>query len=41
MGSKTLSRGEVGINKNPFHNNKSSICINEVEDNKIVLFDKT
>ena len=29
------------IDKNAFHNNKSSISINEVEINKIVLFDKT
>ena len=41
MGSKTLGCGETYINKNLFHNNKSSISINEVEITRIVLFDKT
>ena len=41
MGPKVLSCGETGIGKNTFHNNKSSISINEVEINRIVLFDKT
>ena len=41
MESKVLSRGEIGFDKNTFHNNKSSISINEVEVNRIVLFDKT
>ena len=41
MKSKTLSFGETCINKNAFHHNKSSININEVEINKIVLFNKT
>ena len=39
MGSKVLGCGEVGIDKIAFHNNKSSI--NEVEINRMVLFDKT
>ena len=41
MGSKILSFGEIGINKNAFHNNTTSISIDEVEINRIVLFDKT
>ena len=41
MGSKTLCGGETCIDKNAFHNNKSSININETEINRIVLFDKT
>ena len=41
MGSKTLDCGEIAIDKNTCHNNKSSITINEVEINRIVLFDKT
>ena len=41
MGSKTLCCGETCIDKNAFHNNKSSISINEVEINRIALFDKT
>ena len=41
MGSKVLGCGEVGIDKNAFHNNKASIGIDEVEINKIALFDKT
>ena len=38
MGS---SYGEIGINKNTLHNNTTSISIDEVEINRIVLFDKT
>ena len=41
MGSKVLGFGEIGIDKNPFHNNKSSITINEVEIKELMLFDKT
>ena len=41
MGSKVLGYGEIGIDKNAFHNNKTSVCIDKVEINKIVLFDKT
>ena len=41
MGSKVLSYGEIGINKNAFHKVTTSISIDEVEINKIVLFDKT
>ena len=41
MGSKILGCGEIAIDKNAFHNSKSSISINEVEINKIILFDKT
>ena len=41
MASKILSCGEAGVDENAFHNNKSSISINEVEINRIVLFDKT
>ena len=41
MGSRILSCGETYINKNAFHNNNTSININEVEINRIVLFDKT
>ena len=41
MESKILYFGEMCIDKNAFHNNKSSISVNEVEINKIVLFDKT
>ena len=41
MGSRVLSCGETCIDKNAFHNNKSSININEIEINRIVLFDKT
>ena len=41
MGSKTLSCGETCIDKYSFYNNKSSISINDVEINRIVLFDKT
>ena len=45
MEPKILNRGIIkryrGINKNTFHNNKSSISTNEVEINRILLFDKT
>ena len=41
MVSKVLSYGETCIDKNAFHNNKSSININEIEINKIILFNKT
>ena len=41
MKSRDLSCGETYIDKNSFHSNKSSISINEVEINRIVLFDKT
>ena len=40
MGTKALGCGEICIDKNVFHNNKSSISINEVEINRIVLSDK-
>ena len=41
MQSEILSCGETCIDENAFHNNKSSISINEVKINRIVLFDKT
>ena len=41
MWSKVLGCGKIGIDKNAFHNNKTSINIDEVEINIIVLFDKT
>ena len=41
MSSKVLGYGETGIEKNAFHNNKTLISIDEVEINRIVLFDKT
>ena len=41
MGSKVLGCGEIGIDKTAFHNHKTSIMIDEVEINKIALFDKT
>ena len=41
MGSKTLCSRETCIDKNAFYNNKSSISVNEVGINRIVLFDKT
>ena len=40
MGSKVLNCGEIGIDKNAFHNNKTSVS-DEIEINRIVLFDKT
>ena len=36
-----MCHGEIAIDIKAFHNNKTSISINEVEINKIVLFDKT
>ena len=33
MGSKVLGCGEIGIDKNAFHNNKTSISIYEVKIN--------
>ena len=41
MGSKVLSYGEIGINKNAFHKATTSISIDEIEINRIMLFDKT
>ena len=41
MKSNILSYGEIGIDKSAFHNNATSISIDEVENNRIVLFDKT
>ena len=41
MGSKVLGCGKIGTDKNAFHNNKTSISIDEVEIKKIVLSDKT
>ena len=41
MGSRVLNYGETCIDKNAFHSNKSLININEIEINRIVLFDKT
>ena len=41
MESEILCCGATCIDKNAFHNNKSSININEVEINRIVLFNKT
>ena len=41
MESKTLCSGKTCIDNNSFHNNKSSISINEIEINRIILFDKT
>ena len=41
MEPKISSCGEIVIDKNIFHKNKSLISINEVEINKIVLFNKT
>ena len=40
MGSKILNSGEASINKNKFHKTTTSININEVDINKIMLFDK-
>ena len=39
MESRVLITGETGI-KNELHKNESSININEIEINRIVLFDK-
>ena len=41
MGSKILSYGENHIIKNAFHKKKTSININEIKINRIILFDKT
>ena len=41
MGSKILSYGETVIIKSAFHKKTTSININEIEINRIVLFDKT
>ena len=41
MGSKILSYGEIAIIKSAFHKETTSININEIEINRIVLFDKT
>ena len=41
MGSKFLGCGEIGTDKNAFDNNKTSISTDEVEINRIVLFDQT
>ena len=41
MGSKILSYGETAIIKSAFHKKTTSININEIEINGIVLFNKT
>ena len=41
MRSKVLGYGGRSINKNAFHKAATSISIDEVEINKIMLFDKT
>ena len=41
MESKILSYGETAIIKSTFHKETTSININEIKINKIVLFDKT
>ena len=41
MESKKICSGETHIDENAFHNSKSSININEIEINKIILFNKT
>ena len=41
MRSKVLGCGEIGIDKTAFHNNKTSISIDKVKINRMVLFDKT
>ena len=40
MGSKILSYGETALIKSAFHKKATSININEIELNRIVLFDK-
>ena len=40
MESKILSYGETAIIKSAFHKETTSININEIKINKIVLFDK-
>ena len=41
MKPKVLGYGETCINKNEFHKITTSINIDEVDINKIILFDKT
>ena len=41
MRSKTLNKDEICPDKKAFHNNKSSISIDKVEINRIVLLNKT
>ena len=41
MGSKTLNKDEICVDKKAFLNNKSLISIDKVEINRIVLFNKT
>ena len=41
MGSKILSYGETAIIKSAFYKKTTSININEIEINRIVLFNKT
>ena len=41
MGSEILSYGETAIIKSAFHKKTTSININEIESNRIVLFNKT
>ena len=41
MESKVLSYDETCINKNAFHKTTTSINIDEVDINKIILIDKT
>ena len=41
MGSKILSYGEKDIIKSASHKKTTSININEIEINRIILFDKT
>ena len=41
MGSKILSYGETAIIKSAFHKKTTSVNINEIEINRIVLFNKT
>ena len=41
MGSKILNYGKTAIIKSAFHKKTTSININEIKINRIVLFDKT
>ena len=41
MGSKILSYGETAIIKSAFHKKTTTININKIEINRIVLFNKT
>ena len=41
MRSKVSIYGKIGINKNAFHKATTSISIDEIEINRIILFDKT